>query len=393
MTVNRIASLFALGLILAGCAPVTIDSVPSGATVYDADGDRVGTTPYATNVVINSRAFTVRKDRYFEQNVTIGPDSAETVKVTLNPQPVILYSKPVAEIIDADEKQIGKTPTQIPVGKTAAEYTLKADKYYDQTVSLSVDSDQPTIVELARRPIVNLTADPAGAAIYENGKKIGTAPVEQEITSARTFEVRKDGYFTKSVTIKDAPPYTVHTELEAFPEITVQATPSGADIYHDGKKAGTGRASFSVGEPLKVEVRADRYYSETATLTPESGKTVRVELKAKPYVTIDSTPSGAVVKADGKTIGDTPVETLIESTTTVSVSKDGYQTATETLTGKDERVTVELEKVPEPEPVVTQQVKEAESKKTQTKEAQAEEKPAEEKPAEKKSFWQRLFGK
>lgn len=394
MSLNRVVSFFALGIILAvcSCAPVTIDSTPSGASVYDDDGTQIGATPFRTNVIFSTKQFKVGKNNYYDRQVVIGPESPETVSINLQAQPVVLYSKPSAAIINEAGEKIGNTPAKISVTTEPATYTLKLDKYYDQVVNLSVDSAHPTVINMERRPIVKLTATPAGAAVYENGKKIGTAPVEEEILSARTFEIRKDGYFTKTVTLKGAPPYEVNTELEAFPVITVKASVPGAEIVKDGKKAGTGTASFSVGEATKVKVSADRYYPETVTLTPKSDKTVNVTLKAMPYVMIKSVPSGATVKAGGKTLGTTPVEELIERTTTVSVSKDGYKTATQTLTGDKDSVTVTLEKEPEPE--TTQTVTQTESKPAVKKEKPMEkEEKTEEKAPEKKSFWQKLFGK
>ncbi|MDD3276677.1 MAG: PEGA domain-containing protein, partial [Kiritimatiellales bacterium] len=78
----------------------------------------------------------------------------------------------------------------------------------------------------------------------------------------------------------------------------------------------------------------------------ESSAQVNVELKAMPYVMINSEPSGAEVMINGNSIGVTPVEQLIEKETVVELSKEGFITQTATLTGTDKQVSLTLEAVP-----------------------------------------------
>lgn len=346
------AVLFISGLILAlsGCAPVTINSEPSGAEVYSADGTTLlGTTPFKTRVFVSEKPFILKKDRYFDVPVTLHYDSERTENRKLSPTPLLVYSKPIAQIVPAgSETPIGTTPMKVAVAEEPRSYTLKAADYYDKEISVSVDAPDPLVVELARRPIVTISAEPEGVQIFENDQLIGTAPMREEILQPRVFELRKENYFTQEGILKGAPPYEVHAVLRPFPVITVSASPVTAKISRKGGLVGTGSAKLPVGEETSLEVSADRYYTQSITLTPESDTTVKVALKAMPYVMINSEPAGADVKINGQSIGVTPVEKVIEKSTVVELSKEGFVTQTATLTGKDSSVTLTLEAVPAP---------------------------------------------
>jgi hypothetical protein len=385
---------FVLTLILAvcSCAPVTIDTVPVGAAVYSADGQtQLGTTPYDTSIFVGDKDLIVRKDRYSEETVNLDFNAPRKVELKLRPLPILVYSKPDAEIYPSgSENAIGRTPKKITVADKDRTYTLKAADYFDQDITIGLESPDPLVVKLMRRPIVTLSATPAGVEVYENGKLIGTAPVREEILTSRTFELRKPGHFTKSITLKDAPPYEASVELKPFPVITVSAAPAGAQIYSSGKLAGKAPVKLEVGEKTVLEVRADRYYTQSVTLTPESPAQVNVELKAMPYVKINSNPAGAELFIGGKSVGTAPIEQLIEKDTAVELRKDGFVTKTATLTGADKQVTVTLEVVPPPPPVVETTVAPAAPA---TKKPDVATAPESSPAPKKKTFWQKLFGK
>lgn len=347
-----IASVFLVSFILSlcSCAPVTIETAPAGAAVYSADGQtQLGTTPFNTSVFVAEKNFLVHKDRYFNQAVNLNYDSPRTVRLNLRTIPVVVHSTPPAEIYAAGaENALGSTPMQIAVYEQERTYTVKAKDYYDKEITVGLSSPDPLFVELARRPIVTISASPAGVEVYENGTLIGTAPVREEILTSRTFELRKPGYFTKALTLKGAPPYETSVELKPFPVITVAAAPAGAQIYRAGSLIGKDSVKLAVGEKIVLDVRADRFYPQNVTLTPESPEQINVQLKAMPYVMIRSEPAGAEIFIEGKSAGTAPVEQLIEKDTVIEVRKEGFITKTATLTGADKQVTVVLDAVPPP---------------------------------------------
>lgn len=341
-----------LSLIFAicSCAPVTIKTVPPDAKVYGADGKtQLGTTPFDTSIFIGDKNFIVRKDRFFDDPVKLDFDSPREVDLKLRPMPVLVYSKPDADIYEAGtETSIGRTPMKVSVYDKERSYTLKKADYYDQNITVGLSAPDPIVVKLARRPIVTISAVPTGVEVYENGKLIGVAPIREEISTPRTFELRKPGYFTKSGTLTGAPPYEISIQLRPFPIITVVATPTDSQIYRTNSLMGQAPQKFAVGEKTVLEVRANRYYPQNITLSTESPAQVNVALKAMPYVMINSQPAGAEVVVNGKSIGVAPIEQLIEKDTVVELRKEGFIAKTATLTGADKEVTIILEAVPPP---------------------------------------------
>lgn len=347
-----LSAVLCLILLSAGCAPVTIKSFPDGAHVYDADATTLlGTTPYKTSVISDEKTFLLRKNRFHDEQVTIDGNSPETVSVRMRALPVKLHSEPVADIYAAgNDSRLGTTPMMLDVYSNEKTYTLQADGYYSKDVSLREGSPDNVMVHLDRRPLVTMHVKPDGTEIFENDEVIGVTPVTVEILEPRTFELRRDGHFKQTVTINQAPPYDVKFELEAHPIITIDSDVPGAEIYHNDKKKGKVPDSFVISEETTIEVRAPRHYSRTLVLTPDSERTMMVQLKPMPYVTIESRPSGATVTANGKTIGVTPLEKLIETPLYVRVEKDGYQSVSARLTGADGTITIDLEPVTTPAP-------------------------------------------
>ena len=352
MTIKSVGLFSALSLIfiICSCAPVTIDTAPSGAAVYNAGSQKqLGNTPYNTSVFIGDKNLSVRKDRYFDEAVKLDFDSPRQIDLKLRPLPVLVYSKPDAEIyVAGSQTSVGKTPLKVDVTDKNCDYTLKAADYYDQDITIGLETTDPLVVKMVRQPNVTISAVQGGVGVYENDKLIGSAPVKQQILTSRTFELRKPGYFTKSITLTGAPPYQMTVDLKPFPIITVSADPAGAQIYRADRLTGKTPVKFAVGEKTVLEVRADRCYPQSITLTPDSPAQIDVTLKAMPYVTINSQPSGAEVFISGKSIGVTPLEQLIEKDTVIELRKDGFVTKTATLTGADKQVSIALELLPPP---------------------------------------------
>ncbi len=288
----RLSLTLAVVFTVAGWLPfhahVTINSSPQGASVYKAgESDVLGVTPYKTHIFHTAKRFDVRKEGFIDEQVLLDHDSAEHVLVKLTARPILLYSKPGADIYEVDAaKPLGKTPLEMDVYVDDHTYTLKAEGYYDKDVIIGLNSKDPLVVELEHKPVITIETDPADAKIYMVGSD----------------------------------------EL-----------------------LGTGSLTLILEEKAGFEIKADRYYSETINLEPKT-QTANITLKAMPYVMITSKPIGAKVSIGGKSIGTAPVEQLIEKATTVELSLDGYITKTVTLDGTDRNSVITLEEVPPPEP-------------------------------------------
>ncbi|MBC8206054.1 MAG: PEGA domain-containing protein [Kiritimatiellales bacterium] len=371
MTTNKSFSrlaglLLTLALVSTTCgwipftAPVTIHSTPEGAAVYKAGGEEpIGVTPFKTRVFHTDKIFEIRMDKFYNEPVILNFDSPENVYLKMRPEPVLVYTKPVADVYPAgSDTSLGKGSVEVNVLHEDRDYIIKAADYYDKEITIGLATDNPVVVELEHRPLITLSAVQDDVDIYEDDAFLAKAPIKEEILEPRSFEFRKEGYYKKSVDLTSAKThelsYAMTVDLVPLPIITIDATPADAEIYlvGDEKPLGTGSLKVTIEETTSFEVKADRYYSETFTVEATKDQFAAVELDPMPYVMIDSSPSGASVSVDGTVIGTTPIEQLIEEPVSVELTKEGYLPKTVTLDGSNLSPVVTLEEVPAP-PVVT----------------------------------------
>ena len=377
-SVFRVAGLFLiLALISTTCgwrlfhAPVTIHTVPEGASVYKDGGTKmIGTTPYKMHIFHFDKIFEVRKEGFFDAKVLIDYNTVEDVYVKLRALPVLVYSTPGADIYEAEaEKPFGKTPIEVDVYHEDRTYTLKTKDHYDKEITIGLATETPVVLELERRPIITLTAAD-GVEIYENGELFATTTMTEEILTNRTFVLKKEGHYDKTIELTSTSPIDMDVELTPLPIITIETTPADATVYLVGKKEplGKGGLTLTIEQATRFEVKADRYYSETFTVEPKT-QTATIKLDAMPYVTLTSDPAGAEVYLDGKLLGITPLEQLIEKETTYELRQDGYQPQSITLDGKTAQPVVAMKTV-----AVVKEVEEAvvEAPVTEAEEAVAE---------------------
>lgn len=341
-------------------APVTIHSTPEGAEVFRAGEENpLGVTPFKTSVFIADKDLEVRMDNFYSESVVLNHNSPKDIVVTLHPIPVLVYTVPSAEIYSADSgKFVGETPGDIDViPDEERDYVIRKPDYFNQNVTIKLETPNPQIFELKHRPLMTLSSKQNHVDVYENGSRLGRAPMTEEISKPRTFEFRKDGYYSK--TLRMTPnqthklSYATTVELAPLPVIDIQATPSDAKIYMNGKNTplGIGSVQVKIAKKTGFTVKADRYYDESFTVDAKSQR-AEVSLEAMPYVTVASSPSGARVTIDGHSIGITPVEQLIEEPVSAKLTKEGYLPETVTLDGSDLHPRIALQEKEEEEEII-----------------------------------------
>lgn len=339
-------------------APVTITSTPEGAPVFEVGAEEpIGVTPFETFVFVFDKELEVRMDKFYTEPVLLDYNSPKDIHINLRTQPVLVYTKPSAELYDADSGElIGKTPMDVTVlMDTNRNCVIRKKDYFDQEVIVGLETENPQIFELKHRPLMTMSAAQSGVEIYENGSYLSKAPTTEEIGKTRTFEFRKEGYYPKTVSVTPAQThqqsYKMEVELKPLPVIEIEATPADAEIYMagDSKPLGKGSVKVKIADKTSFTVKADRYYDESFTVEAKSQR-ADVKLEAMPYVTITSSPSGAKVTMNGKSIGTTPVEQLIEKPVSVKLTKDGYLPKTVTLNSSNLKPMITLEEEPPPPP-------------------------------------------
>ncbi|HEX7836318.1 MAG TPA: PEGA domain-containing protein, partial [Kofleriaceae bacterium] len=122
---------------------------------------------------------------------------------------------------------------------------------------------------------------------------------------------------------------------ECFADVSSQ--PTGADIVLDQNVVGTTpqRVTLPCGHPVDLVIRKLHLASVVRTITPiPDGVPVKVTLsKQLSRVRVSSTPEGATVTLNGKPLGVTPTTVQVPAfeSSALNITKDGYETETETV--------------------------------------------------------------
>ena len=127
----------------------------------------------------------------------------------------------------------------------------------------------------------------------------------------------------------------------------VSSVPAGAEIVIDQTNViGTTpqKITLPCGNPVELTIRKGRLVPAVHTVTPTAeGAKLRVAL-AKPtfQVKVSSTPAGATITMNGKSLGVTPTMIRIPAfeASALMITKDGYATETETVTPKSNGIAV-----------------------------------------------------
>ena len=335
MKLNRIAQAFMVlalaGIFfLAGCAPVTVSSVPPGAEVYTKNRNRhLGTTPVKVNMIAMDKELVVRKDGYFSKSVVLSSiDPVSTTVKLKRCDRVLIITEPVgAELHVEGIGRVGVTPYKVDYDQPHRTFIVKAFGYAAQTFTVPEDPESHIIINLEREETINLVTKPKNAEVFDlDANHLGSTPLAIPASEERTYEIRKDGYYSRQITVDGGTENPFVIELEREPVVMVKSEPAGARIEHRGVALGQIPFRHLVPEKMDIVIKTDRYYDRHITLTPDSPRVIDIELEPMPYVTISSDPEGAMLYRSGgiELVGATPVEVLIEKDTAFELHREGY---------------------------------------------------------------------
>jgi len=324
----------ALGLVavsfLTGCAPVTVSSIPPGAKVYYKGKDKlIGTTPVTVNLIARDKHLMVRKEGFFSQSLVVSPIDPQNATVELRRcERVLIMSDPTgAELYVDGAGCVGHTPYRMDYDKPYRSFKIRAYGYAPQKFTVPEDPEDHIMISLDRDDVVMVDSKPKNAQILDpDGNDLGSTPLAIPASEVRTFTLFKDGYYSQDFTFDKNTPNPLVIELERQPVIIVYSDPAGAHVVHRGVTLGQTPFRQLINEDMELEIESERYYTKKITIAPDSPRAVEVVLEPKPYVTIDSDPSGAQLYRSGgiELVGATPIEVLIEKDTAFEIQLDGY---------------------------------------------------------------------
>jgi hypothetical protein len=324
------ASALLAAFLLAGCAPVTISSEPSGASVYYKESNElIGATPLTVNLIANNKEMMVRKSGYFSKSLILSPIDPDHVRVDLDRcDRILLLSEPDrVELHVEGVGLIGRTPYRLDYDKPYRTFQVKAPGYATQSFTIPDDPEDHVLINMERDDLVTVVSKPGNAEVFDaSGNLLGSTPLAIDAAYKKAYELRKEGYYSTEFSVDENSASPMVVKLEREPIIIVYSAPEGALVVHRGVTLGQTPYRQLVNEDMEIEIKAERYYPKTITIAPDSPKQVSIELVPKPFVTINSEPAGGQLYRSGgvELLGTTPVEILIEKDTALEVHKPGY---------------------------------------------------------------------
>ena len=241
------------------------------------------------------------------------------------------------------------------------ETTLRPGKVYDLVLR-----PEPKVISMqflmfqvtpANSQAMIMYADESGnEKVFGQLDENGTV-AEKLVLGRYSYRIISKNYHDSEGIVTLSTPNGKHIETVTlrpnFARITLTAG-SGVEIYINDEKRGTGQWNGNlVPGTYSIECRKANHKSTLETITVEDGKNITHTLKAPtPIVgvlSITSNPLCAQITVDGVSKGETPniVEGLLIGPHTVTISKDGYASATRTVEVRENEtleVDFELEK-------------------------------------------------
>ena len=215
--------------------------------------------------------------------------------------------------------------------------------------------------EVAATGAVSVVTEPEGARILVNGVSRGLSPLEVSDVppGAVLIEARRTGYRTAYATVNVFEGQRVLHEMKLEPVlglVLVETDPPGAEVEIDSAYRGETPLLLH-NLPLgtyRVRLQADRYFPRelTVDVTDRRPRLVTAELVSDAAaLQVASSPSGATVRVDGASYGETPlrIDRLRTGTVLVELVRDGYipyQREMRLRSGEEYRLDADLSPLP-----------------------------------------------
>ncbi|MBI5218647.1 MAG: SUMF1/EgtB/PvdO family nonheme iron enzyme [Bacteroidia bacterium] len=265
---------------------VKINTTPeNGATVLIDDNEVSGKTPYTSDKLKSGKhKVTVKKEMYqpksIEFTITDGKTTEETVSLSPNFANLTISTQPEADIyIDGSKTATGNYKGRILAGVHSFEG--KKDKHYPDKKDKEIEAGKEEIINLLLQPKLgnlDIVSNPIDATVYIDNERKGTTPLtlKKLLIGDYTLKLEKQGFgtVTKTITVTEGKTTDISETLPAGENINITSSPSGAEIYIDGAKAGGTpyNATLSYGSHKIKLINGKKTVEETINIT-QGGKT------------------------------------------------------------------------------------------------------------------------
>lgn len=345
----RSAALWAGSVvILSGCASFELHSNPEGALVYENERS-IGTTPYSFTLFSDKREFTVQKEGYVEQVVSISPLDRKQMQLNLvRILKTSVHTVPPGAAVErsVNGAKLGKTSLDLRLAKPES-VVLTKKGYEPRTIKLV--PNQVYRIELKAlegfREIA-ISSTPTGVSISNRsiGDKIAETPALITAEEGTEFEFRKEGYRPQIIMVNKRSPENVHIAMVPLSTVTIRSE-EGAAVYLAGSSDQVGEVPYTehIENDRIFEIRKEGYYPAIVAATADESIQIDVPLKKIPFKSICTTPAEAEIFRFGRheLLGMSPLNLLVDSERLIEIRKEGYEPQVLSI-GSDSPETIDL---------------------------------------------------
>lgn len=264
------------------------------AAQVTVDGKPAGGAPGEIRLPAGRHAVVVTADRHqpFRADVDIaGEERLQVLKAQLVPAWAALrvLSEPPAAEVRVDGQSRGVTPLTLELGAGSHRVELRHAGFKDWVSDVQIVANQPQTLGPVRLGLPDarlaVRSQPAGASVSVGGAYRGRTPLEIDVRPETPLPVllARDGYepASSSVTLAPGERRSLDVALKAIlGEITIQGTPSSAEVVADGRVlGGLGQTYRLPSASQQVDVRAPGYRTRRIAITPRPGLPQVIEVR------------------------------------------------------------------------------------------------------------------
>ena len=263
---------------------LSITTTPVDGALIILDGKTTEfTTPHTFEMLPSgNHTIALSINLYEPENRQVAIRDNETTNLEISLTPVFgnisITTEPAAGIF-IDDQQVGTRVYNDILNKGVHTIEARLNKYYPQSRKLDMEAGTNESINFKLEPItgnLSVLTTPAEAEIIINGTSYGTSPrmIPDLIIGTYDLELRKGNYTTvrKSFEIKENERTNINENLDNFTEITINSSPSGANLTLNGKSEGTTskRLSTNLGKnTLKLTKAGYNDFEDTFTVTEQ----------------------------------------------------------------------------------------------------------------------------
>ena len=267
--------------------------VPVAAQVA-IDGKAAGRAPGEFKLRAGRHVVAVTADRHlpFQADVSIeGEDRPQVLQAKLVPAWAVLnvLSEPAGAEVRIGGEARGVTPLELELGAGSHRVELRHAGFKDWVTDVQIVANQPQTLGPVRLGLPDarlaVSSKPAGVSVSVGGAYRGRTPIEIDVRPETPLPIvlARDGYesATSSVTLAPGEKRSLEFVLPAIlGEITVQGTPSNAEVLADGRLLGKLGQTFRLPSASQtLDVRAQGYRTRRVAITPRPGLPQVIEVR------------------------------------------------------------------------------------------------------------------